>query len=98
MSTEFEWDENKNKSNIEKHELDFNYIIQLFAGYRIFEEDKRKNYGEIRYNTTGEVEGRVYTVAYTIRDKNIRIISARKAHDNERRKYHEAKLKRLERR
>jgi hypothetical protein len=96
MEQEFEWDQNKNNANIEKHGVDFNYIIKIFAIYRIYEQDIRKDYGEARYNTTGELEGRVYTISYTLREENIRIISARKAHENERRKYYQTKFKRLE--
>jgi uncharacterized DUF497 family protein len=43
---EFEWDENKNLMNTEKHSIDFNDIINAFGLPIIIKEDRRKNYGE----------------------------------------------------
>jgi hypothetical protein len=51
--------------------------------------DDRFDYGEDRYNLLGMVEGRLLFVAYTLRNDVIRIISARGAEPNERRRYYE---------
>ena len=45
------WDDNKNLKNIEKHELNLSYGIEIFWDRnRIIFVDKRYNYGEARYN------------------------------------------------
>ena len=51
-------------------------------------EDRRKDYGEIRINTLGEIEGRIFFVAFTRRGEAIRIISFRKANAREIERYH----------
>jgi uncharacterized DUF497 family protein len=51
--------------------------------------DDREDYGEDRYVVLGMVDGRVLCVVYTLRNGTIRIISARGAEPNERRRYHE---------
>jgi hypothetical protein len=57
--------------------------------HRLDAEDARRDYGEQRRLTLGKIEGRLCAVAYTVRDKIIRLISARKANEREWRKYHE---------
>jgi uncharacterized protein len=51
--------------------------------------DDRDNYGEDRFVTIGMVDDRLLSVAYTMRDDIVRIISARGAEPYERRQYHE---------
>ena len=51
--------------------------------------DDRRNYGEGRLVTTGMVDGRLLSVAYTMRGDIVRIISARGAEPYERCQYHE---------
>ena len=52
--------------------------------------DDRENYGEHRFITLGMVDGRLLHVTFTTPDdRTIRIISARRARPNEKRKYHE---------
>lgn len=48
---EFEWDDAKRQRNIQVHGIDFADVIQIFDGYTITTEDKRFDYGEIRYLT-----------------------------------------------
>ncbi|MBE9052800.1 BrnT family toxin [Nostocales cyanobacterium LEGE 11386] len=87
----FQWDENKNKINIEKHGIDFNEASQVFddESRRNF-LDNRKDYGEIREISIGKINlGSINSiiivvVVHTERDGFIRIISARKANKNER--------------
>ncbi len=85
----FEWDENKNQKNKYKHDIDFKESSEIFEDKnRINYPDKRKNYGEKRWVTIGRVLDFVYTSVYTIRNKNIRIISARRANKKEREWYY----------
>jgi len=84
---EFEWAENKNKLNKEKHDIEFNDAKEVFNDpKRTNSEDKRKDYGEKRWITIGKVANVFLTVVYTGRDA-IRIISARRSNSKERNEY-----------
>ncbi|MDQ5920414.1 MAG: uncharacterized protein QG673_470 [Pseudomonadota bacterium] len=84
----FDWDENKNQLNIEKHKADFNDAIQLFNNNLLVIPDERFNYRELRFIGYGYVNGRLMNVIYTERLPNIiRIISFRKANSREKRLY-----------
>ena len=49
----FEWDENKNDSNIKRHGIDFKDVRKIFDGYTLTIEDDRLNYGEHRFVSFG---------------------------------------------
>lgn len=85
----FDWDEEKNKSNFEKHGIDFHDAQDIFLSPRLSVEDIRKDYGEKRFITIGLVGTSVCVVVYTRREETTRIISARKANERERRRYYE---------
>ncbi len=81
----FEWDENKNKSNVEKHKMTFDFASKVFEDEKRIEwEDKRKKYGETRWVTVGKVFSSIVTLIYTMRTHFIRIISARPSRKDER--------------
>ena len=82
---DFEWDENKNKSNIEKHGIAFEDAAKIFGKPRI--EQRSDRFNEERFITVGDVNDRIIAVIYTLRRNKIRIISARKAHKNEEKEY-----------
>jgi uncharacterized DUF497 family protein len=52
-------------------------------------EDRRYDYGEDRFILLGIVQDRLLAVAYSQRGGRVRIISARLAEPQERRRYHE---------
>lgn len=84
----FEWDKNKNDSNIEKHGIDFNDAKNVFNDEkRKISPDLRSNYGEDRWITIGKVVDTIMVVIYTIRNKAYRLISARYAKKKERDRY-----------
>ncbi len=86
----FEWDENKNQSNFEKHGIYFEEAIDIFKNDCLTWIDNRKDYSEVREITIGEIKKNiVIVVVHTDRFGNIRIISARKANQRERRNYYE---------
>ena len=87
MPITFEWDERKNRQNIEKHGISFRRAATIFNGSVLQWEDNRKDYGEERRIAIGRMANRILQVVYTLRNRNIRIISARKATKDERRKY-----------
>jgi uncharacterized DUF497 family protein len=84
---EFEWDQAKNTANIEKHGVDFDDARSIFESPLIRKVDDRHDYGETRIIAIGVAEGRELTVVYTMRGDAIRIISARRAREDERRAY-----------
>ena len=72
-----EWDENKNKVNIEKHGVSFNEAQQAFLDpSRVIAEDLNHSQIEKRYYCIGRVNEEVITVRFTYRDDKIRIIGA----------------------
>ncbi len=79
----FEWDEDKRQSNIVKHGFDFVGIEAVFDGVTVTILDDRFDYGEERFITFGLFDGRVVAVAHTETDAIVRIISVRKATENE---------------
>ena len=85
----FEWDDKKRFLNLEKHNIDFADVIQLFKNPYLVKEDKRKDYGEKRWIALGIVKNGIVVVVFTNRKQTIRIISARKANKIERSIYHE---------
>lgn len=89
MEKRFEWDQLKATSNFEKHGIEFTEAILVWLDQNHTDDpDDRIDYGEIRRSATGLIQGdRFITVIYTERGGKIRIISARKASRNERRKY-----------
>jgi len=74
----FEWDEAKRLANIQKHGVDFAEAIEMFEGRVLENEDRRRNYGELRIRAFGEMDGRVIQVVYTLRNGRRRLISARR--------------------
>jgi uncharacterized DUF497 family protein len=73
----FEWDENKNAENQEKHGVAFSLAQYAFSDpHRVIAEDLAHSEDEIRYFCFGEVEGGILTVRFTYRGGVIRIIGA----------------------
>ena len=90
ISMEFEWDENKNRQNQQKHGISFEEAQEIFFGVVFTSIDERFDYDEIREISIGAIQDFVIvTVAHTERNGTIRIISARKATPKERMKYYE---------
>ena len=90
----FEWDDNKEKSNIDKHGIDFTTAALVFNdSNRIEAYDDEHSMFEDRYRTIGRIADTVIIVAvsYTERLDAIRIISARIADKREEREYYERK-------
>jgi uncharacterized DUF497 family protein len=85
----FEFDPAKSAKNERERRLSFAEASRLFDRPRLEWEDKREDYGEVRINTLGEIEGRVFFVAFTRRDEAVRIISFRKANAREAKRYRE---------
>ena len=84
---DFIWDENKRKTNLKKHGIDFADAEIVFAGATFTFEDNRFEYGEPRFVTLGLLQGVMVVIVHTERNELIRIISMRKATKNEEKIY-----------
>ena len=82
-----EWDENKRQRNIAERGVDFRLAGQIFENPIIETEDRREDYGEVRYRALGHVDDDFFVVVYTWRGKNRRIISAWKVGGDGKRRY-----------
>lgn len=86
---QFEFDADKQTLNLRKHGIDLSDAAYVFLDARRLDAaDERKNYGEGRRVVVGTVKDRVWVVVYTRRVDAIRLISARKANEREKRRYH----------
>ena len=92
----FEWDEQKNELNIDKHGFDFADAYRIFGLPIAVDLDERRSYGEDRWIGTGLLDERVVVVVFTEPDQETtRIISLRKALSHERRRYEQYLKNRL---
>ncbi|HSK70340.1 MAG TPA: BrnT family toxin [Pyrinomonadaceae bacterium] len=88
---EFEWDEDKNRENIRKHDLDFADAWQIFDAPMLIEIDNREDYGEERFIGIGLLKNFIVVVVFTESEKDIiRVISLRKALKYERERFEKA--------
>ncbi len=83
----FEWDEAKRRINLQRHGFDFLDAEKILDGETVSFLDYRFDYGEIRILTFGMLDGRVVAITHTETDEVIRIISIRKALNDEEESY-----------
>jgi uncharacterized protein len=87
MELEFEWHKAKAEANFRRHGVSFDLAKTVFKDpFAIERLDDRADYGEERFVMIGMAEGNILLfVAYTERKNNesIRIISARRATQDE---------------
>jgi len=84
----FEWDERKNLLNIRNHKIDFRDVSIVFQGPMLIDLDDREDYGEDRWTGIGMLRDIPVVIVFTERDQDgLRLISARKANQNERKRY-----------
>lgn len=87
----FAWDEAKNRANLRKHGFDFAEAEELFRGSLLIRPDTREDYGEERWLGIGMIRSRCAFVAFVEPSPgSIRIISLRRANDEERKEYEKA--------
>lgn len=82
----FEYDPIKSASNKDKHGIDFEEAQALWDDDDMVTGEARF-VGELRYVITGKVGDRAWTAVYTLRDDRVRLISVRRARDDEVRRY-----------
>jgi uncharacterized DUF497 family protein len=88
----FAWDERKNRANKRKHGISFEFASSVFLDpLALSMPDCNPAHDEERWLTMGQTDGATLVVAHTVTEKEsgdvIRIISARKATNKERREY-----------
>lgn len=91
----FEWSSAKSEANLRERGFDFAFGAMVFQGVTLEVQDRRRDYGEVRYVAVGVVDGIVLTVVYTDRNRGEetavrRIISARRSNRHEREAYEAA--------
>lgn len=84
---EFEWDDEKARSNLAKHGVSFEDAARAFGDMNGFDASEEVHAGEARWLLVGLSNLDLLAVAYTERVNRIRIISARKANGFEQRLY-----------
>ncbi len=85
---EFERDEAKSKSTLEKHGIDFYDVVRIFDRRPAVHAPSNRP-GEERWIAISQLSGLMISVVYTVRDDKIRIVTARRARKNERIENHE---------
>ncbi len=84
---EFEWHETKRQKVLRERQIDFVDIARaIFDGRPIFSESSPRG-AEERFISIALLEQRMFAVVWTMRGDVVRIISARRARNEEVRKY-----------
>ncbi|MEK7359123.1 MAG: BrnT family toxin [Planctomycetota bacterium] len=89
MKLTFEWHDEKAKKNLKKHKISFEEAKTVFNDpFLMTFPDPHHSENEQRYLNMGvSSKGKILIVIHTERERNIRIISCRKATPNERKIY-----------
>ena len=83
----FDWDQG-NLEHIKKHNVEYNECEDIFYNDPIYFEDPKHSRVEERFLTYGVTnEERLLTIVFTIRNKKVRVISARNQNKKEREIY-----------
>jgi uncharacterized DUF497 family protein len=84
---EFEWDEPKRESVLAERGIDFLRVaFALFDGRPLLTVPTPRD-EEDRFLSIGLIEGKFFAVVWTWRDDAVRIITARRARDEEENRY-----------
>lgn len=83
----YEWDEDKRVTNLAKHHIDFNMVVDFDWSVAVVEPDLRYNYGEERFRAFGRINGICHAMIFTFRGSKVRVISLRPMHDKEIKRY-----------
>jgi uncharacterized DUF497 family protein len=88
-SERFEWDDRKASANLRKHRISFDEAATVFYDpYVLIEPDAVHSVTELRATAIGfSMKNKVLLVVYVEPHERIRLISARRATPEERRRY-----------
>jgi uncharacterized DUF497 family protein len=77
MKTRFEWDEDRDRENQEKHKVSFSVAQRAFLDpNRVIVEDMTHSQEEQRFYRIGRLDYETVTVRFTFRENVIRIFGA----------------------
>jgi uncharacterized protein len=80
---DIEFDQTKRDKTLQERGLDFARADEVFDGHHFTGLDPRPGYSELRFITTGLLDGRMVVMVWTLRGASRRIISLRKANERE---------------
>lgn len=91
----FDWDTGNKQKNLIKHGITCDEAEEVFFGIKfVFEDQKHSSTQETRYVVLGcTLSGKTLFIAFTLRNRRVRVISARPMSLKERKWYEEAKTK-----
>ena len=81
------YDPQKRARTLIERSLDFEDARAVFEGSTVDFIDDRRDYGEPRLITFGDLRGRLVVIVWTVRDEARHVISMRKANGREQKKY-----------
>ena len=83
----YTFDAAKLAANVARHGVWFSEAEGFEWTEAVVVVDARRRYGEARMVATAPIGARLYVMVFTLRDKDVRIISLRKANSREVKKY-----------
>jgi uncharacterized DUF497 family protein len=83
------FDPAKSQRNLRERGLSFERAKDFDFATALLEVDDREDYGEVRINALGFLDGELHSLTFTERDGDTRVISFRKAGRSEMRHYDE---------
>lgn len=84
---QFVWDEARDAENRSKHGIGFDIVYRLDWERVTIRDDLRFDYGETRSIVVGRIEEKPYYVVIAPRDGTVRVLSARRMHEKEAKRY-----------
>ena len=81
------YDPRKRDAALRDRKLEFEDASLVFSGRNYTIEDRRADYGEVRFQTVGFLQSRMVMVVWTLRGEARHIISMRKCNDREQKAY-----------
>lgn len=64
---DFDWHDEKSNRNLAERGFGFDFAALIFLGRVLLKFDDRQDYGEVRENALGEIDGDIYHVTFTDR-------------------------------
>jgi uncharacterized DUF497 family protein len=81
------FDPRKSERNVRLRGISFDRAAEFDFSAATFDQDTRRDYGEIRTLALGFIGETLHALVFTVRDGAIRVISLRRANRKERNKY-----------
>lgn len=81
------YDPVKREKALTERRIDFNRAGEVFERLTFTQRDDRRDYGEIRYQTYGLLDGRLVMVVWTYGFESRHVISMRKCNEREKARF-----------